>query len=93
MMKKTYAKPYIAFESFVLSTNIAGDCEPPYFTLISKNTCGIPEAVTFPGETPLVLFDTGVGNTSDCTAPGSGNELYNGLCYDNPSDNNNLFNS
>lgn len=89
-MKKTYTKPHIAFESFALSTNIAGDCEPPYYTNATKNACGIPEANPFPGEPPQILFAVGLGN---CTAPGTGNEMYDTLCYDNPSDNNNLFNS
>ena len=39
-MKKTYSKPEIVFENFVLSTNIAANCDVIISTADSGN-CGI----------------------------------------------------
>ena len=91
-MKKVYQKPEIAFESFVMSTNIAGDCEKPFMTTIAKGTCGIPASTQIPGLPPMTLFDMNASGTN-CTAPGIGDEMHNQLCYHNPSEKNNLFNS
>lgn len=38
-MKKTYVKPMIAFESFKMSTSIAGDCGTKLFTYSSYSSC------------------------------------------------------
>lgn len=86
-MKKTYVKPEIMFESFTLSTNIARDCEGEPVNNATKGTCGIP------GSGGDFLFTDGV---SGCTIDWkglTGVDDYNGLCYHNPTDNNNLFNS
>ena len=84
-MKKTYAKPQIAFESFIMSTNIAGDCETPFVTTATRTTCYIP------GSGGMKLFATD-GTNALCNAyPPDG--MHNGLCYHNPSDDANLFNS
>ena len=89
-MKRAYEKPEIIFESFVMSTNIAGDCEEPFITSATRDACGIKAEAAFPGMEPQVVFTIGLGN---CTANGNGSEMHNGLCYHNPTDNNNLFNS
>ena len=86
-MKKTYTKPEILFEGFSMSTNIAGDCEKPYVTGATRDICGIPADFG-----PDVLFSLGVDGTK-CNASGNLNGEYNGLCYHNPSDANNMFNS
>lgn len=84
-MKKVYSAPDILFESFALSTNIAGDCEPPYVTTASKGSCGVP------GTGGVMLFTVGLGN---CNAPGYNEYVTNdGFCYHNPTDDKNLFNS
>lgn len=84
-MKKAYSAPDILFESFTLSTHIAGDCEPPYVTTATEGACGVP------GTGGVMLFTVGVGN---CTAPGPDDYVTNnGFCYHNPSDDQNLFNS
>ncbi|MBE6942423.1 MAG: hypothetical protein E7455_09105 [Ruminococcaceae bacterium] len=84
---KKYTKPQIMFESFVASTNIAGNCEV-IFDLQGRNTCGFPGSVA-----GYVIFDIGPGNTSNCTYPGSSEDKYNGLCYHVPDAARNLFNS
>lgn len=85
-MKKQYSAPEIYFESFIMSTSIAGDCEAPFVKTVSKNSCGIPADFG-----PDILFNVIAG--SKCNAPGDNDGLYDGLCYHNPTDNNNMFNS
>lgn len=84
-MKKTYSKPDIAFESFSLSTSIAGNCEVKTDTK-ADGECGyFMEAVG-------VLFIVGMGA---CNVPIT-DEMsfaYNGFCYHVPMENRNLFNS
>lgn len=80
-MKKTYSKPEIVFESFTLSTNIAGDCESKIDTF-KAGDCGIQ----FGNE---VLFLTGVAG---CKDPVTTDGEY-GLCYDIPTPTSALFNS
>lgn len=86
-MKKTYVKPQIVFESFTLSTNIAGDCEIKIYTPTSKD-CGYqPEGLTYK------IFISGI---SECEAPGNqivNDDEANGFCYHVPIEGNNLFNS
>ncbi len=83
-MKKAYSAPDILFESFTLSTHIAGDCEPPYVNA-TEGACGVP------GTGGVMLFTVGLG---DCTSPGPDTyETNDGFCYHNPSDDKNLFNS
>ncbi len=85
-MKKMYSKPEIMFESFAVSTNIAGDCKPPYVNNASKGTCGV--VTSAPGMTVFVDATTG------CTIPDKDNDdMYNGLCYHVPSEYSSLFNS
>lgn len=81
-MKKTYTKPEIMFEDFKLSTNIAAGCETKTSTP-SLDQCGY--AVPGVG----VIFIQGVNG---CTKKIESGE-FNGLCYHNPTELNNLFNS
>ena len=85
-MKREYTQPDILFESFSLSTNIAGDCEKKTNTSAQGNC-----AATLPGVTVLVFNDSITG----CVAkpPVSNSDQYNGVCYHVPNEDNNLFNS
>lgn len=84
-MKKTYTKPEISFESFLMSTSIAGDCEQPFVVnMPTEGSCAIE------GTGGMNLFNADMVNICNTTPPGG---LYNGLCYHNPTDANNLFNS
>lgn len=86
-MKKIYSKPEIVFESFTLSTNIAGDCDKKV-TTYAKDACGIT------GSDPELVWFSFSADGSNCNAPGTGSEMTNdGFCYHNPSESNNLFNS
>ena len=79
---KSYVSPIVSFESFELSTNIAGTCGNPTRTP-AAGTCGIDI-----GSRVLFLSDmTGV-----CTAPGV-DDGTGGYCYHQPTEGNNLFNS
>lgn len=86
-MKKSYTKPQIVFESFVLSTNIAGDCEVK--THVPNNTtCGYkPEGLNYK------IF---IATISECAAEGNmvvDDDAANGFCYHVPIESNTLFNS
>lgn len=84
-MKKKYIKPNIIFESFTLSTNIAGDCEVKT-NLPSNNTCGMD----FSG---LHVFLDSVTGCSDIQITDEGGDGdFNQICYHVPSGEN-LFNS
>lgn len=84
-MKKTYTKPEISFESFVMSTNIAGDCEKPFVNNASKGSCPVL------GSGGLAIFDGLVG--AACNAEPAEKDTWNGLCYHVPTEAANLFNS
>lgn len=86
-MKKTYSKPEILFESFTMSTNIAGDCEVRT-NLPSNLTCGVWfEGVGF-------VFVTGMNGCGEFPVDmDKETASFNGLCYHVPDSNNNLFNS
>lgn len=90
MNKKKYSEPDIYFENFALSTSIAAGCEKQPSNANDGN-CGVRWG-------NIYVFTT---NVTGCTSPiteGStqGNWVdkeNNGLCYHNPSDNFNVFNS
>ena len=82
-MRKIYSKPEIIFESFSMSTNIAGDCSEPYVKNPSKGSCGI---ATSSGQRIFVDKSTGCDYPDD-------DGLYNNLCYDVPMGYEGLFNS
>lgn len=79
-MKKVYVKPDIIFDDFTLSTTIAAGCERQTDTP-SSNMCG----VEFGG---MTLFTSAV---LACTT--EVDDGFNDICYHNPSDILNLFNS
>lgn len=81
-MKKKYIKPEIMFESFTLSTNIAGDCTQPN-SLQSENVCGLD----FGGD---IIFLTGV---TGCELQFETDDGSSGVCYHNPYATSLLFNS
>ena len=88
-MKKTYSKPEISFESFVMSTNIAGDCEKPFVNNATKGVCAVI------GSGGITVFDSKVGGACKFTPEGLGGtpDIYDGLCYHVPTEAKNLFNS
>ena len=85
---KKYEKPEIFFESFLMSTNIAGDCEPPYVGNPTKGSCPVM------GSGGIGVFS---GTIAGCdfspTDIGGTEDSYNGLCYHVPIDEASLFNS
>lgn len=93
-MKKAYQKPKIVFESFMLSTSIAGDCEVKTY-LPSNNTCGL----NFTGFGNVFMPDMAGCNNSDMVTS-QGDDAYLQISFD-PNDTicyhvpfgNNLFNS
>lgn len=82
-MKKVYSKPDILFESFTLSTNIAAGCERKT-NLQTSGSCGVNWGHS------VIFTSAQYGCRSVIT---DGAEEYDGLCYHNPSESNNLFNS
>ena len=80
-MKKLYVKPQVCFEDFELSANIAAGCGKNA-NLPSRDSCG----VDIPG-IGTVFFDS----MSVCTYKGADGDF--SICYHNPSDLENLFNS
>lgn len=88
-MKKAYVKPAIMFESFSLSTNIAGDCEK-IIDNQNRGNCGME----FGDITVFISEYTGCSTNDGVTIDVGGDDgSYNGLCYHVPFDTKNLFNS
>ena len=81
-MRKAYSKPQIMFEDFTLSTNIAAGCEVKTNTP-SQEQCGYGEE--FFGYPIFTKEVTGCINLVQ--------DGFNSICYHNPSDLQNLFNS
>lgn len=88
-MKKTYTKPEIVFENFSLSTHVAGDCETRTNTQ-TEGSCGYGMR----GYT-LFAYNMSFCDTSENVGVASdGSPIYNdSICYHNPFDPGNLFNS
>ena len=86
-MKKAYAKPVILFESFSLSSNIAGDCEEIVDTQ-SRGNCGLE----FGDLTIFISEYTGCSSNEGVSVDGDDGS-WNGLCYHVPFNKENLFNS
>ena len=87
-MKKEYTKPVIMFESFALSTSIAGDCET-IITNLSKGVCGYK-----PGHGDAIFLQDITGcviTKPDDPYPVQGGK--NTFCYHVPTEYTNLFNS
>ena len=91
-MKKKYEKPMVLFEDFSMSTNIANGCDFTEVTATENQYgCGIEHEYQDPFTGQIItgtIFISGI-----CTSPYQDDEEYNGFCYHNPSDTNNLFNS
>lgn len=82
MMKKTYAKPQIVFESFQLTANIAGGCNTsPNST--NEATCGYNDNGWIVFQNSAVCIDVQVGTDGE----------YNGLCYHVPTGDKSVFTS
>ena len=88
-MKKKYSQPDIAFDSFSLSTSIAGNCEFKTNTPAAE-ACSIP--MDGLGNVFLTTIEAckGAGNTPITDEQ---SYAYNGFCYHVPVENANLFNS
>lgn len=82
-MKKTYSKPDIIFEDFSLSTNIAAGCEEKPFG--NTNDCGVKWSQG------VFIFSGSINGCNTHVIEGDGE--YNSLCYHNPENNYNVFNS
>lgn len=83
-MKKVYSKPEIMFESFTMSTNIAGTCGKDIAMPTNKEGCGYPVE----GYGTIFLTDM-----SGCAKKLPPKTEYNGICYDVPVPEGLLFNS
>lgn len=87
-MKKVYSAPQILFESFTMSTNIAGTCESIVDTYAQGN-CAIK------GSGNIAIFAADMIGICKFT-PGTFNQeedTWDGFCYHVPTEYNNLFNS
>lgn len=83
MMKKTYAKPQIVFESFQLTANIAGDCNTRPNSA-SEATCGYID------DNGWIVFQ----NSTVCIHVQVGPDgKHNGLCYHVPTGDMSVFTS
>lgn len=83
-MKRKYTKPFIVFEDFCLSTNIAAGCDQTINTS-SVDVCGYLDPRDPSGKYVFTTLITGCQRTQP--------DGYNGICYHNPSETTNLFNS
>jgi hypothetical protein len=81
-MKRAYTKPDILFESFSLSTSIAGNCAVPT-NLPAPGQCGLAYGWR-------VIFLDSLHGCNKTFPKELGNDV---ICYDNPSESNNLFRS
>lgn len=81
-MKKKYSAPDIAFESFSLSVSIA-TCA--IGTNQGEDSCG------YKWEPETIIFLEGMAGCT--TEIANGDKVYNGICYDNPSPDKNLYSS
>ena len=81
MMKKTYAKPQIVFESFQLTANIAGDCNTRPNSA-DEATCGYYD-------NGWIVFQ----NSAVCNFPAGPDGKHNGLCYHVPTGDMSVFTS
>lgn len=81
-MKKVYTKPQIAFESFQLTSNIAGDCTTrPHLT--DETTCG------YRVDDSWIIFQ---GNPP-CNFPIGQDGRYDKICYHVPTGDISVFTS
>lgn len=80
-MKKVYMKPQIAFESFQLTSNIAGDCNTKPASA-DETTCGYNDNgwIIFQGNPP-------------CNFPIRQDGIYDKICYHVPTGDISVFTS
>lgn len=83
-MKKQYSKPEIMFESFLMSTNIAGDCGE----IVNNHAEYSCPYVDRSGN--KVFTEALAGICTDVTQADGAN---NSICYHTPSNDKELFNS
>ena len=88
-MKKTYTKPEISFESFLMSTNIAGDCGTIIDTE-SRNNCAY---VLRSGHHVFLSNLSSICDTTEYGGDSTVDGEYNGFCYHVPTEGKVLFNS
>ena len=81
-MKKEYSKPNVIFEDFSLSTSVSLNCEVD--VNFARGSCG--RISVSPG---VYIF---TADMTGCTT-GYKREEHNGVCYHNPTETNNMFNS
>ncbi len=86
-MKRSYTKPEILFEDFTLSVNIAAGCE--VIADHGMDECGYNVDKDFGLE--FYVFTTQIAGCQNAQL--NPNEAYDGLCYHNPSELNNVFSS
>ena len=86
-MKKEYTKPVIMFESFALSTSIAGDCET-IISNMSKGVCGYK-----PDRFMSVFLEEVTGCAVKKADDPYTDKQNNTFCYHIPTPYMNLFNS
>ncbi len=87
-MKRNYVKPEIMFEDFSLSTNIASGCDVD--RQFARGVCAYKLSGDF-GDT--IIFTSEVTGCAEAGKDSVVDDGYNGICYDVPAENNNLFNS
>ncbi len=86
-MKKVYTAPQILFESFTMSTNIAGNCEG----IVGNPTQGTCAVIGTGSQAIFTDTVTACEFTPDTF--GQPEDQWDGFCYHVPSEYNNLFNS
>ena len=87
-MKKAYMKPEIVFESFAMTTSIAGDCEEIVGNA-ARGTCGVEFGFLTVFATPA----NGCNSIEGVTHLDGTDGEYNGFCYHVPTTGVNYFNS
>ncbi len=83
-MRKNYFKPEIMFESFAVSTNIAGDCD----TIINNHGENACPYIDRSGQRVFTSALSGI-----CTDVERADGADNTICYHVPTNDKELFNS
>lgn len=89
-MKKKYEKPFMVMEHFNMTQSIAAGCGAAHNSTLghpnhaNKNTCG------WAIDDSVILW---IGSTGVCTENNGENEDVMGICYNNPSGGQSIFNS
>ena len=85
-MRKKYTKPAIVFESFSMSTNLAGSCE--FDVNFAMDICPVEMSsgeTVFTAEMATCMYTPQMFN--------QGPDMWNGFCYHIPVDTQNIFGS